>query len=313
MTEVLLVGYQDQGNLGMGYLASVLDEHGHSVELIDVRDGPEAVAARVRESQPLVVGFSLIFQFFLPQFRDVAALLRAQGVTAHFTIGGHYASLCPDEVLAQMPELDSVARYEGEATLVDLVEHLASGRDWHEVRGLAFFGAGEDRAMAESPPRELVQDLDTLPFPYRPYDPELILGFKTMPLLASRGCARRCSFCSIHTFYRTAPGKVVRIRARRTCRRRDAHALSTSEGCASSCSRTTTSRCGAGRGQVGRPSRRTPPRVRAGRQDALEDQLSRGVRRARALRAACGTPASTWSTWASSPGSRLVSRSCTSR
>jgi radical SAM superfamily enzyme YgiQ (UPF0313 family) len=213
VTEVLLVGYQDQGNLGMGYLASVLDEHGHSVELIDVRDGPEAVAERVRETQPLVVGFSLIFQFFLPQFRDVAALLRAQGVTAHFTIGGHYASLCPDEVLAQMPELDSVARYEGEATLVDLVEHLVSGRDWHEVRGLAFFGPGEDRAMAESPPRELVQDLDTLPFPYRPYDPELILGFKTMPLLASRGCARRCSFCSIHTFYRTAPGKVVRIRS----------------------------------------------------------------------------------------------------
>jgi anaerobic magnesium-protoporphyrin IX monomethyl ester cyclase len=31
-------------------------------------------------------------------------------------------------------------------------------------------------------------------------------------VLASRGCARRCSFCSIHTFYRTAPGKVVRVR-----------------------------------------------------------------------------------------------------
>jgi len=33
-----------------------------------------------------------------------------------------------------------------------------------------------------------------------------------MPLLASRGCARTCSFCSIHTFYRSAPGKVVRLR-----------------------------------------------------------------------------------------------------
>ena len=33
-----------------------------------------------------------------------------------------------------------------------------------------------------------------------------------MPLLASRGCARTCSFCSIHTFYRAAPGKVVRTR-----------------------------------------------------------------------------------------------------
>ena len=28
----------------------------------------------------------------------------------------------------------------------------------------------------------------------------------------SRGCARTCSFCSIHTFYRAAPGKIVRTR-----------------------------------------------------------------------------------------------------
>ncbi len=33
-----------------------------------------------------------------------------------------------------------------------------------------------------------------------------------MPLLASRGCSRTCSFCSIHVFYRSAPGKVVRLR-----------------------------------------------------------------------------------------------------
>jgi radical SAM superfamily enzyme YgiQ (UPF0313 family) len=57
-----------------------------------------------------------------------------------------------------------------------------------------------------------VQDLDSLPFPHRPFDPEQIGGFPTLPLLASRGCARRCTFCSIHTFYRTAPGKVVRVR-----------------------------------------------------------------------------------------------------
>jgi len=219
--EVLLIGYQDQGNLGMGYLASVLLQHGHSVELVDVRDGPNAIAARVRATRPLVVGFSLIFQFFLPQFRAVAARLRQDGTNAHLTIGGHYPSLCPDEVLAQMPELDSVARYEGELTLLDLVERLAAGDDWHGVPGLAFaglpvlqdHGTGTAPAIAESSPRALIQDLDTLPYPFRPYDPQLILGFRTLPLLASRGCARRCSFCSIHTFYRTAPGKVVRVRA----------------------------------------------------------------------------------------------------
>jgi anaerobic magnesium-protoporphyrin IX monomethyl ester cyclase len=106
--EVMLVGYQDQGNLGMGYLAAVLKQNGHTVELVDVRDGPDRIAARVVAAQPLVVGFSLIFQFFLPQFRQVARRLRAADVTAHFTIGGHYPSLCHEEVLAQMPELDSV-------------------------------------------------------------------------------------------------------------------------------------------------------------------------------------------------------------
>src|ERR1035437_8988136 len=103
--EVALVGYQDQGNLGMGYLAAVLQERGHIVQMIDVRDGPEKIAERLASRQPLVVGFSLIFQVFLPQFRRVASHLRALGVTSHFTIGGHFPSLCHDEVLAQFPEL----------------------------------------------------------------------------------------------------------------------------------------------------------------------------------------------------------------
>jgi anaerobic magnesium-protoporphyrin IX monomethyl ester cyclase len=207
--DVVLIGYQDQGNLGMGYLAATLQEHGRTVEMVEVREGGTRIAARFAEAQPQVIGFSLIFQYFLPQFRRVARELRRAGVTSHFTIGGHYPSLCHDEVLAQMPELDSVALYEGEYTLVDLVDHLAAGADWRQVPGLAFMREGK---LVESQPRALVHDLDSLPFPYRPFGAEKALGFPTMPLLASRGCARRCSFCSIHTFYRTAPGKVVRIR-----------------------------------------------------------------------------------------------------
>jgi radical SAM superfamily enzyme YgiQ (UPF0313 family) len=207
--DVALIGYQDQGNLGMGYLAAVLHEHGRSVEMIDIRDGAEAIATRLMARRPLVVGFSLIFQYFLPQFRSLAAYLRRAGIVSHFTIGGHYPSLCHDELLRNFPEIDSVARYEGEATLLELVERLHSGEDWRETPGLAYLRGGE---VVESEARALVQDLDSLPFPYRPYEPERIGGFPTLPLLASRGCARRCSFCSIHTFYRTAPGKVVRVR-----------------------------------------------------------------------------------------------------
>jgi anaerobic magnesium-protoporphyrin IX monomethyl ester cyclase len=93
--------------------------------------------------------------------------------------------------------------------LVELVEPLSTGRDWRETHGLAYLQAGK---VVDTEARALIPDLDSLPFPYRPYEAETIGGFPTLPLLASRGCARRCSFCSIHTFYRTAPGKVVRVR-----------------------------------------------------------------------------------------------------
>src|SRR4051794_23730053 len=207
--EVVLIGFQDQGNLGMGYLASMLKAHDRTVEVLDFRDGIDRIRACVLAADPLVVGFSLIFQYYLPGFREMAADLRAAGVTSHFTIGGHYPSLCHDEVLEAVPELDSVVRFEGELTLLDLVERLSEGRDWHDTPGMAYLAGGE---VVETEQRMLIRDLDELPPPHRQGEPEHILGINASPMLASRGCARRCSFCSIHTFYRTAPGKVVRVR-----------------------------------------------------------------------------------------------------
>jgi radical SAM superfamily enzyme YgiQ (UPF0313 family) len=187
----------------------VLERYGCTTQMIDIREGAESIARMLIEHQPRVVGFSFIFQFFLPQFRRVATHLRAACITSHFTIGGHYPSLCHDELLINFPEIDSVVRYEGEETLVELVDRLRVGADWREISGIAYARDGE---VVATPARPLVPDLDSLPFPLRPYEPERIAGFPTLPLLASRGCIRRCSFCSIHTFYRTAPGKVVRVR-----------------------------------------------------------------------------------------------------
>jgi anaerobic magnesium-protoporphyrin IX monomethyl ester cyclase len=207
--RVALIGFQDQGNLGMGYLSAVLHRQGYAAQMMEVRDAPEAIAARLLQWRPLVVGFSLIFQFFLPQYRKLAQRLREAGVDSHFTVGGHYPSLCHEELLANFPEIDSVVRYEGEETLIELVARLRAGEDWHAVDGIAYRRGDE---IVSTRPRALVENLDALPFPDRPREPERVGGFPTLPVLASRGCIRRCSFCSIHTFYRTAPGKVVRVR-----------------------------------------------------------------------------------------------------
>ena len=160
--DVALIGYQDQGNLGMGYLAAVAQSRGHSVKLFDVRDGADRIAERLGGRSPFVIGLSLIFQAFLPQFRRLALELRAAGITSHFTMGGHFPSLCRDEALAHFPEVDSVVLYEGEQTLLDLIERLKAGAEWRDVDGIAYLDSG--RVMTTRP-RALVPDLDSPPVP----------------------------------------------------------------------------------------------------------------------------------------------------
>jgi len=206
---VMLVGFQNQGNLGLGYLAAVLRRHGYPVQVVDIEQDPEEILRIAIELKPVLIGFSLIFQFFIDQYAALLYLLRKNGIDAHFTMGGHFPSLSYEQTLELIPELDSVVRFEGETTLIELVDAIVTGTDWRAVHGIAY--RNED-GIRLTKPRALLEDLDQLPYPDRDYEPEAVLGRSIMPILASRGCARTCSFCSIHTFYRAAPGRIVRTR-----------------------------------------------------------------------------------------------------
>jgi radical SAM superfamily enzyme YgiQ (UPF0313 family) len=195
--------------LGIGYLASTLRLHGYAVELIDFEIGVDKIVETVQALDPILVGFSLIFQLYINNFRQLIWRLRKTGLRCHFTIGGHFPSLSYQETLQIIPELDSVVRFEGELTLLELVNHISADQDWHDILGIAF-KQGTD--VVSNPLRPLIADLDKLPYPERTFKPNEILGHKSVSIIASRGCARTCSFCSIHMFYRTAPGKVVRTR-----------------------------------------------------------------------------------------------------
>ncbi len=206
---VVLVGFKRQENLGLGYLASTLRARGYRVDILDVEDEAEDILAAVQAVDPVVVGFSLIFQFYILRFRELIDHLRANGIRAHFTMGGHFPSLSYQHTLALVPDLDSVVRFEGELTLLELVDAITTGQDWRTIGGIAYQKGSETVA---TPLRPLIANLDELPYPDRSAEPSLIVGRRKMQMLASRGCARTCSFCSIHMFYRTAPGKIVRTR-----------------------------------------------------------------------------------------------------
>ena len=66
------------------------------------RSDPGEILKSINREKPDVVGFSLIFQYMAPDFGQVIEALREAGVTAHFTMGGHYASFEPTEILARI-------------------------------------------------------------------------------------------------------------------------------------------------------------------------------------------------------------------
>lgn len=197
MGRVLLVGYEDQDNLGIRYLSSRLLRDGHHTRILAFGTDSTALLAVIQAEMPDVVGFSLIFQYMVPEFGAVMRDLRAAGVRAHFTIGGHYASFEPDTLLRLIPELDSVVRFEGEDTLAELVAHLDDGT-WRAVRGIAWVDGDEVRL---NPPRTTATAIDDLPEPDRRDVEYRTQHLPMASVLASRGCPWKCSFCSIITFY----------------------------------------------------------------------------------------------------------------
>jgi radical SAM superfamily enzyme YgiQ (UPF0313 family) len=209
--DILLVGYEDEENLGIRSIASFLGTRGLAAKIEPFRNSlKEKILHRIRTDRPKIVGFSLIFQGMIPDFAELAEYLRSMGVSSHFTIGGHFPTLDPDGTLKLMPAIDTVIRHEGEETLLELYQNLDNPSLWSQIRGLAYRKEGR---LIVTPPRPLIRDLDSLPFPVRENNIKTHRGLGTCSMLASRGCYYNCSFCSIRQFYGSAPGSLRRSRS----------------------------------------------------------------------------------------------------
>jgi radical SAM superfamily enzyme YgiQ (UPF0313 family) len=207
---VVLIGFGEFDNLGIGYLASVLNENGYQSEIIDFSRGKKQILAKLLKLKPKIAGFCVIYENYLNEFAKLIGFLRSSGINCHFTAGGHYASLRYKEIFEFIPSLTSVARFEGEYTFLELVNSVYSGRDWRKISGLAY---KDDGRIISNCLRPLEIDLDKFPYPVRTLPlKEYALKKKYATILAGRGCIYDCSFCSTHEFYKQSSGPVKRIR-----------------------------------------------------------------------------------------------------
>ena len=211
--------------LGVAYLAAALRQVGHHVSLIDaVGEGidqaydfesPVGVLRRIGLSPREVVdrippdtqvlGLSQMFLHEWPDTREIARLARARLPDATIITGGENATAFATWVFQQSPEMDAVASGEGEMTLIEVADRVAAGTPLHGIAGLTLRPERAAGATAATLPVR-IRNLEALPRPAWDLVPlenywtaGSFLGVergRSIPVLGTRGCPYRCSFCS---------------------------------------------------------------------------------------------------------------------
>ncbi|MDL1984284.1 MAG: B12-binding domain-containing radical SAM protein [Deltaproteobacteria bacterium] len=199
--------------LGIGYLAAYLRAHGYPVEILDAHvDGlsVEETIAEIKNKDFNVLGVSIGSSLVFPQAVQIIRKIKAWRGNVHITLGGQYPTFSYEQILNKHPDIDTVVRFEGEVTLLELVKKIDHPSEWKSIMGIAF---RQDSQIMATLPRPLISDLDSLPFPARDTLPRLMERGGLPLISSSRGCHGRCSFCSVHSFYSMPRGKNWRARS----------------------------------------------------------------------------------------------------
>lgn len=129
-------------------------------------------------------------------------------------LGGPHPTALPHDTLTEM-EADVVVIGEGEETFVELINAIDNDLALDSISGLAF---KEGNEVKINPRRDLIKDLDALPFPAKDLLPlenyylpptKRIRSERATNMVTSRGCPFNCTFCMARTIW----GRQTRLRS----------------------------------------------------------------------------------------------------
>ena len=207
--HIVFIASKEYDNLGIGYMSAILSAAGYKTSVVGFKENKNEILRILKSHNPLIVGFSVIFQYHIEYFIKLIEFLRSEGINSHFTAGGHYASLKHEELFDFVPWLDSIIRFEGEYTLLELADCIDAGSEWRKIKGIAYKNGGR---IISNQLRLPEKELDKFPFPLRTNLKEYAIGKKCTTIIAGRGCVHNCSFCNEREFYFQSGGLIKRVR-----------------------------------------------------------------------------------------------------
>ncbi len=208
--------------LGLAYLGAVLRANNFEVIIIDGALGsvhhfnrrrylyglkPDQLAQAIAQTSPDIIGISCPFTTRYSLFKTALKSLRSIAPNIPIIAGGIHPTLYPQDVI-ENDGVEVVVLGEGEATLVELLKRFNDSGHL-EADGLDGVAWRVDGKTVINPKRNYIQNLDELPIPaFDLMEVERYMArsrgrwasrrLSSLPLLTSRACPGRCSFCSSH-------------------------------------------------------------------------------------------------------------------
>jgi radical SAM superfamily enzyme YgiQ (UPF0313 family) len=191
--------------LGLCYLAATARKSGYSVQIIDAPAldmDLSRTMAEVGKINAEVIGVTAS-TVSIYRASELAKAIKERGITSPIIIGGPHVSSLPRKTLEEFSEFDLGVTNEGEFTVPEILACHKGGGNPGTIAGVVY---REANGVALSPPRNNIEDLDSIPYPawdllphlpryYKP-SPHSYLKLPSTSLMSSRGCNGTCTFCA---------------------------------------------------------------------------------------------------------------------
>jgi len=186
--------------LGLAYAASIMEEAGHEVIIIDSNAlflSKEETVLRLKSFRPDLLAFMLTvwtFPLTLDWIRHIKSAMKLPVL-----VGNIQMELYPEETFTHQ-EIDYGIIGSAQKALPGFLSALNDGKDFSGIKGLVY---RKERSVVINRPDTFREDFATLPFPSRHLLPnsryrEVMSKRKNLTIMiTSKGCPSKCSFCHI--------------------------------------------------------------------------------------------------------------------
>ena len=185
--------------IGLAYMAAVLEKNGFEVSVVDcptLNITYEGLKREIVRLEPDMIGITSVTVTFSSALQAARAIKESYP-RAFIVLGGPHVTVLDEQTLNEHPEVDIVVRGEGEQTILELAG-LVFESNLKGLQGVAGITFRKNGQIVRTNDRAFIQELDELPYPsfkHFPLAKYRRFGKLILPIITSRGCSFRCSFC----------------------------------------------------------------------------------------------------------------------